>query len=282
MVLVPHELIGHLQQRRVPHVDLALPRGGHLVMVRLNDDADLAHLVDHLPAEIVVGVGRTNRKVPALEAGFVAEVWLFDARRVPRAFDRIDLVVPLVLVLLVAHLVEDEKLGLRSDVAGIGDARLAQMRFGLARDMTRVAREVLTRHGIDDIGDDADRGPGKERIEAGRVGVRDRHHVRLVNALPSANRRPVEAQPLLERPLVPGLDRKGAMLPRSEHVDELQIDHLGFVFLGKSEEVSGLHVRSFGEMTIFSGERVRVSRQQSPNSSAGNKVRIKKEELERN
>ena len=173
-VLVPHELIGHLQQRGVVHVDLALPGGGHLVMVRFDDDADLAHLVDHLPAEIVVGVGRADRKVPALEAGFVTEVRLLDARRVPRAFDRVDLVIPRVLVLLVAHLVEDEELGLGPDVARVGDARLAQMRLGLARDMTRVARVVLARHRVDDVGDDADRRPGEERIEAGRVGVRAR------------------------------------------------------------------------------------------------------------
>ena len=68
-VLVPHELIGHLQQRRIVHVDLALPRGGHLVMVRFDNDADLAHLVDHFSAKIVVGVGRADRKVPAFEAG---------------------------------------------------------------------------------------------------------------------------------------------------------------------------------------------------------------------
>ena len=263
MYLFPHELIGHLHERRVPHVDLALPRGGHLVMVRFDDDADFAHLVDHLPAEIVVGVGRADRKVAALEAGFVTEVRLLDARRVPRAFDRIDLVVRLVLVLLVAHLVEDEELGLGPDVARIGDARLAQMRLGLARDMTRVAREVLTRHGIDDICDDADRGPGEERIEAGRVGVRDRHHVRLVNALPSANGRPVEPQPFLERPLVPGVDREGAMLPRPKHVDELQVHHLCLVFLRKGEEVGGLHARTSGKR-LLSGERIRVSRQQSP------------------
>ena len=219
------------------------------MMVRFDDDADLPHLVDHLSAEIVVGVGRANRKVPALEAGFVTEVRLLDARRVPRAFDRIDLVVRLMLVLLVAHLVEDEELGLGPDVARIGDARLAQMRLGLARDMTRVAREVLTRHGIDDIGDDADCGPGEERIEAGRVGVRDRHHVPLVNALPSANGRPVEPQPFLERLLVPGVDREGAMLPRPEHVDELQVHHLSLVFLRKGEEVGGLHARASQKKT---------------------------------
>ena len=87
------------------------------------------------------------------------------------------------------------------------------MCLGLARDMTRVAREVLTRHRVDDIGNDADRGPGEERIEADGVRVGDRHHVRLMNALPAPNRRPVKSQALIERPLVPSFDWKGAMLP---------------------------------------------------------------------
>ena len=36
------------------------------------------------------------------------------------------------------------------------------MRLGLTRDMARVAREVLTCYGVDDIGDDTDRGSGEE------------------------------------------------------------------------------------------------------------------------
>ena len=94
-------------------------------MVRLDNDADLAHLVDHLSAEIVVSVGRADWEVAALEARFVTEVRLLDAGGIPRAFDRIDLVVAPVLVLLVADFVEDEELRLGTDVTGVGDARLA-------------------------------------------------------------------------------------------------------------------------------------------------------------
>ena len=125
MCIVPHELIGHLQQRLKLHVDLALAGRGHLVVMRFDDDADLAHLVDHLAAQVVIGVGGAHREVAALEARFVSEVGLLDARRVPRAFDRVDLVVAAMLVLLVADLVEDEELRLRSDVARVGDARVA-------------------------------------------------------------------------------------------------------------------------------------------------------------
>ena len=40
-------------QRLELHVDLALAGRGDFVVVRFDDDADLAHLVDHLAAQIV-------------------------------------------------------------------------------------------------------------------------------------------------------------------------------------------------------------------------------------
>jgi hypothetical protein len=41
--------------------------------------------------------------------------------------------------LLVAHLVEDEELGLRSEVRDVADARLLDVRLGLLRDVARIA-----------------------------------------------------------------------------------------------------------------------------------------------
>src|SRR4029078_8827102 len=97
-------------------------------------------------------VGGTDGEVAALEAWFVAEVRLLDARGVPGAFNRVDLVVAAVLVLLEAHLVEDEELGFGSDEARIGDARFFQVRLRLARDVPRIATEVPPRNGVDDSG----------------------------------------------------------------------------------------------------------------------------------
>ncbi len=121
-VLEPHELVGHLQQRLELHVDLALAGGADLVVMGLDDDADLLHLPDHLAAQIVVGVGGAHREVAALVARLVTQVRLLEPGGVPGPFDRIDLVEPAVLGLLVAHLVEDEELRLRADEAGVGDA----------------------------------------------------------------------------------------------------------------------------------------------------------------
>ena len=58
---------------------------------------------------------------------------------VPGAFGRVDLVLAPVLVLLVANVVEDEELGLGSDVARVGDAGLLQVGLGLSGDVPRIA-----------------------------------------------------------------------------------------------------------------------------------------------
>ena len=240
MVLVPHELIGHRDQRLELHVDFRLAGRGDLVMVRLDDDPDFSHLVDHLAAQVVEGVSRAHGKVAALEARLVAEIRLLDARRVPRAFDRVNLVVAAVLVLLVADLIEDEELRLGPDEAGVGNPRLLQVLLGFARDMARVPRELLPGDGIDHVGDHAHRRLRKERIKACGGGVRDGHHVGLVDAHPAANRRAVEPEALLEGAFIQRVHRIRAMLPAAEHVDELQVDHLGLVLLGIGKEVFGV------------------------------------------
>ena len=166
-----------MDQRLELHVDFRLAGRGDFVMVRFDDDPDCSHLVHHLAAQVVEGVSGADGKVAALEARLVAKVRLLDARRVPRAFHRVNLVVAAVLVLLVADLVEDEELRLGPDEAGVGNPRLLQVLLRFARDMARVARELLPADGIDHVGDHAHRRLRKERIEACGSGVRDGHHV---------------------------------------------------------------------------------------------------------
>ena len=187
-----------------------------------------------------MSVGLTG-KVAALEAWLVSEVGFFEAGGVPCALDRVDLVIAAMLVLLVANLVEDEELRLGTDEARVGDAGILQEPLGLARDVTRIAREVLARDGIDDVGDDADGGFREEGIETRGVRVGHGEHVGLVNAHPAANRRAVESEAVRERVLVQMFQREGAVLPAAEHVHELQVHHLGLVLLGEREEVVGRH-----------------------------------------
>ena len=52
-VLVRHDVVRHLDERVVAHVNLALARGCHLVMVLLDDDAVPAHDAHAFAAEVL-------------------------------------------------------------------------------------------------------------------------------------------------------------------------------------------------------------------------------------
>ncbi len=92
---------------------------------------------------------------------------------------------------------------------------------------------------IVDVGDQARRGDGEERVEPHAVGVRHGEHVGLVDRLPAANRRAVEAEAVLEHALFDLAHGVGAVLPRAEDVAELEVDLLDVVFLAELEEVGG-------------------------------------------
>ena len=53
------------------------------MMVLLDDDADLLHLLDHFGADVLLGIGRADREIAALVRRLVTEVRLFKARGIP-------------------------------------------------------------------------------------------------------------------------------------------------------------------------------------------------------
>ena len=146
------------------------------------------------------------------------------------------------LILLVAHLVEDEELRLGTDVARVGDAASFEVRpRPCARCAADRAMNVFPVIGSTMLAMTLMVGLREERIEPRRVGVGHRQHVRFVDAHPAADRRAIESKPLVERVRVQMFDGEGAVLPAAEHVDEFQVHHLGFVLLGQREEVIGRH-----------------------------------------
>ena len=58
-------------------------------------------------------------------------------------------------------------------------------------------------------------------------------HVRVVDRLPAADRGTVETDPLFEGLFAELADRRGKVLPDADKVEELVIDHLAVVVLGK-------------------------------------------------
>ena len=149
--------VGHLHQRQKAQIDLRLPRRRHLVVVLLHPQPHPLHRADHLRADVLLAVGRRHRKVPFLVARLVPQVRVLLAPRVPLPFGGIQEVEPLVLVLPVADVVENEELRLRAEVGHVADARRLQVRLRLARDVARVARVVLLGDRVDDVADQRQR-----------------------------------------------------------------------------------------------------------------------------
>jgi hypothetical protein len=79
----------------------------------------------------VQGVGWRHREVAALLRRLVAEVRALGSVAVPAPLDRVDEVAGAVRALGVADLVEDEELGLGTEVGGVADAGLLEVRLGL-------------------------------------------------------------------------------------------------------------------------------------------------------
>ena len=163
---------------------------------------DLLEVQHHLRAQVLVVVHRGQREVPLLVPGLVAEVRLARelalAARVPHALDRVDVVVALVLVLVEPDRVEDVELALRSPERRVGDPGLLQVQLGLPRDVARVARVHLAGDRVLDEAVHVQRRVLRERVEERGVGVGDQEHVGLLDLLEPADRRAVEAEPVLE------------------------------------------------------------------------------------
>ena len=240
-VLVEADLIGHPHQFLVAHVDLALPRRGHFVMLGLDVDPRMDHRLHHLVAEIHHLVAGGEGAVALLEAELAAEIRPFLPPPVPFRLRGIDVVVTLVGVLIEADVVENEELRLRADEAGVGDPGAAQIVDRLAGDVARVAGIVLAGDRILDVADHRQRGEGREGIDDRRVGLGDEEHVALVDPLPAAEARAVEAEAVAEGILLELADRDREVLPGAEKVGKPQIDRLDLLLTAHRQHFTGLH-----------------------------------------
>ena len=191
-------------ERGVPHVDLALAAGGHLVMLGLDLQAALDHGQHHLGAQVVQGVGGRAGEIAFLVAQLVAEVRLLVAAGVPGALDAVEEVVAGVLVLIVADVVEDEELQFGAEIGGVGDAGRLHVVDGLAGHVARIARVVLLGERVLNVADHRQGAVLAERIEEGGLGDRHDEHVGFVDGLPAANAGAVEAEAFLEDVFCPG------------------------------------------------------------------------------
>ena len=201
-------LVAGVQQGRELVVDLGLARGADLVVRALDGEADVDQPAHHGVAQVGVVVQRRDGEVAALVRGLVAAVAaLLLLAGVPGALDRVDVVEGLVGGRLVADRVEDVELGLGAEVSGVGDAAGGQVGLGLLRHVARVTGVGLTRERVVDEEVQRQRLLDAERVDEGRVHVRQQHHVGLVDGLEPADRRPVEGEAVGHDAVVERLDR---------------------------------------------------------------------------
>ena len=80
-----------------------------------------------------------------------------------------------------------------------------------------------------------------EGIEKGGLGLGHDEHVALVDRLPAADARAVEAQAVFEHVLVQLADRNGEVLPQAGEIHEPQVDRLDFLFATQGQDFFGSH-----------------------------------------
>ena len=149
------------------------PRRGDFVVMDFDRHAGFDQLEDDLRAEVLQGVGRRDREVAFLPARAVAQVGRAALRplfQMP-SFG-VDRVHRAVLVLLEAHAVEDEELGLGAPVGRRRRCRSAQVGLGLEGDAARVAAVGLAGQRIEHVAGQAQGGHLADRVNNG--GGRDR------------------------------------------------------------------------------------------------------------
>ena len=93
--------------------------------------------------------------------------------------------------------------------------------LGLLRDVARVAAYRLARDRVEDVADQTGSASSQNGSMTAVAG-RDEQHVGLVDRLPAADPRAVEAEALLEELLGRAPDRDGEVLPGAGQVDELE------------------------------------------------------------
>ena len=142
-------------------------------------------------------IGGRHREVTFLVAGTVAKIVLH-AAGIPASLFCVDEVEAVLLTLIEADIVEDEELSFGAEVGGVCNAGRAQVHFGLAGNVARVAIVALLGDRVNNVAHHHQRGHLREGVEHVRIRVRHEQHIALVNGRPAANGRAVHTKALFE------------------------------------------------------------------------------------
>ncbi len=243
---VVHGVLQHLDpvraldQRLELGADLALAGVGDLVVVHLDLDAHLLEREAHRRPDVLQRIHRRHGEVAALDrrpVAHVAALELLGGR--PRGLAREHLAIAAGHVDRPLDRIEDEELGLGTEVRGVAHAGRLEVGLGALGERARVALVALAVGRLDDVAGDVERGLVGERIDVGGAGIGHQQHVGRLDALPAGDRRAVErvaGVELVHREL---LGRHRNVLLLAAGVREPKVDELDLLFLEHLEDVGG-------------------------------------------
>merc|ERR1719499_2634451 len=124
-VLVPHELIGNVNEGSESEVNFALTGSANLVVVSFHVHANRSHEGTHVVSAILEGVEGSGWEISFLGSVLVGQVSSsFLSSGVPVRFSAVDRKAGLSHALLILHVIEQEEFGFRSDSGMVADSRV--------------------------------------------------------------------------------------------------------------------------------------------------------------
>ena len=126
-VFILQNVVGHFNKGRKPHINLGLSAGSDLMMLCLDGDTDFNEGKHHFAAQVLHAVRRRHWEISFFISRLVPEVWVFRPSGIPPAFNRIDEIISLVLVLIKTYIVKNEKFKLRTEIGNFGNAGAFQI-----------------------------------------------------------------------------------------------------------------------------------------------------------
>jgi hypothetical protein len=135
--------------------------------------------------------------------------------------------------------VEDEELGLGTEVRRVAETGGLEVGLRALGERSRIALVALAVRRLDDVARDEERRLVHERIDVRRARVRHQQHVGRLDALPPRDRGAVERVPRVELVLGELLRGHGDVLLLAAGVGEAEVDELDLLVLDHLEHVGG-------------------------------------------
>ena len=207
------------------------------MVMALDLQARLDHLIDHLRTDVLEEIVGSDREIPPFVAHLVA--WPPFARGPDglAAFDPIRRRIPAGLV---HHLVKNKEFCLGAAVHRVGETVLLHVRLGAANHVAGVVAKGIQGAWLIDIGDHAQGRVRTDRVNKRCGRVTDQQHVAALDRFEPPDRRPIKPQPALEQIVfVVIVDRHRKMLPLAVQIGKFEIYELDLVRLDRSSHIFG-------------------------------------------